>query len=157
MVQSYDTEYWFAHSEAGKYDATWSYWGFQRFSTIMQFVWISFDLVTHNATDDICKNKFAENLFYGLKFVCFTKRKIHLPMLLLWIVNQSRNHCNVCACYQPIGGGVFCMDAVWEWEDTNIRWHTEKYGSKIWKWEDRYKMKHRQIWVWEKTNMRMRR
>ena len=58
------------------------------------------------------KNKFAENLFYGLKFVCFTKKEIHLPMLLLWIVNQSRNHCNVCACYQPIGGGVFCMDAV---------------------------------------------
>ena len=24
------------------------------------------------------------------------------------------------------------MDAVWEWEDTNIRWHTEK----IWECED---------------------
>jgi len=57
-------------------------------------------ILSHNATDDIC-----ENLFYGLTFVCFTKKKIHLPMLLLWIVNQSRNHCNVCA-YQRIGGGV---------------------------------------------------
>ena len=37
------------------------------------------------------------------------------------------------------------MDAVWEWEDTNIRWHTEKY-----------EYGRRQIWEWEDTNIRWR-
>ena len=110
----------------------WCYLELLRFSKIFNNYAICLNLIWSCHTQ--CngwhlQKQVCWKLILWIEICLFSKKKIHLPMLLLWIVNQSRNHCNVCACYQPIGGGVFCMDAVWEWEDTNIRWHTEKYGS----------------------------
>ena len=155
MVQSYDT--WQNINlliQKGKYDATKSYWGFQDFTQLCNLFAkdLSYLNLSHNCNRwHLQQTKKAQDCW---KLISWIK---------LWFVLSKENfvlkstfhrcYCGlsttsrvIIATFVPAAvsvGASFCMDAVWEWEDTNIRWHTEKYNiGKI------------QIWEWEDTNIR---
>ena len=129
MVQSYYT--WkninlLSMHHQGKYDV-WSYWGFQHFTQLCNLLAKDSSHMIQHCHQDICKTKQAQdcqkNLFYVFNFSFFNRQStFHGCYCGLW---KCRVIIATCVPTTATVGPPFVW-MVWEWEDTNIRWHRKK-------------------------------